>query len=255
MKRRRLIPLAAWICLVALAPLAPLTAGEGALPFADPGADHVLGTDALGRDVLAAVASGGPTLLAVAAAIAVLVTGLSAWFGSLAALHQRAGRAIDAAADAFILVPPVIGVLLIVLAWPGGGVPALLAATVVFGVPYCAKVVRSAAAAAAATGYVEAARASGESTTRIITVEMLPNLAPTLTAQLGLRFTEGLYVVAAVAFLRLPGVLDEGNWAVAVRDNAGGMLLNPWAVAVPAACLLVTVALVHYALPDGKDQP
>ncbi|GAA2149134.1 ABC transporter permease [Glycomyces algeriensis] len=253
--KRRLVPLAAWVALVALAPLLPITAGEGAMPFADPGAGHPLGTDALGRDVLAGAFEGGLLLLTVAAAIALIVTTLSALLGSLAALHRRAGRAIDAAADAFILVPPVIGVLLVVLAWPGGGLPALLAATVLFGVPYCAKVMRSAASAVAATGYVEAARASGESTARVIAVEMLPNLAPTLVTQLGLRFTEGLYVVSAVAFLRLPGVLDEGNWAVMVRDNAPGMLLNPWAVAAPAACLLITVILVHTGLGARREEP
>jgi ABC-type dipeptide/oligopeptide/nickel transport system permease subunit len=253
--KRRLIPLAVWIVLVLAAQLLPVAAGEGSMPYADPGAGHPLGTDALGHDVLAAVLDGGPLLLAVAAAIALVVTALSALFGSLAALHRRAGRAVDAAADAFILVPPVIGVLLVVLAWPGGGLPALLAATVVFGVPYCAKVVRSAASGIAATGYVEAARASGESTARVVAVEMLPNLAPTLITQLGLRFTEGLYVVSAVAFLRLPGVLDEGNWAVMVRDNAPGSLLNPWAVAAPAACLLITVILVHTGLGARREEP
>jgi peptide/nickel transport system ATP-binding protein len=253
--KRRLIPMTVWIGLVAIPPLFPVGASEGGMPFADPGAGHLLGTDALGHDVLAAVLDGGPTLLAVAAAIALIVTALSALLGTLAALHRRAGRVIDAAADAFILVPPVIGVLLVVLAWPGGGLTALLAATVAFGVPYCAKVMRTAASAVASTGYVEAARASGESTGRIIAVEMAPNLTPTLVTQLGLRFTEGLYVVSAVAFLRLPGVLDDGNWAVAVRDNAPGMLLNPWGVAAPAACLLLTVVLVHYALSARTEEP
>jgi ABC-type dipeptide/oligopeptide/nickel transport system permease subunit len=250
MKRR--IPLAAWLLLVCLAPFFPIEAQTGAIPFDDQGP---LGTDALGHDVFAAVLGGGPVLVLVAAAIAVLVTVSSTAVGILAALHPRAGKVIDAIGDGLILVPPVIGVLLIVLAWPGGGIPALLTATVVFGVPYCARVLRTAASAVTATGYVEAARASGETTVRIAAQEVLPNLAPTVVTQLGLRFTEGLYVVSAVAFLRLPGVLDDGNWAVMVRDNASGLLLNPWAVAAPSACLLITVVLVHLALGARTEEP
>lgn len=251
---RRLVPICLWLAVVLLAPVLTREPPERRQPFAERSASSWLGTDLLGSDVLHAVLTGGPVVLGIAAVISVLVTGTSAVVGILAGLYPRLGRLVDSVADALILVPPLIGVLLVVLAWPTGGIAALLAATVLFGVPYCSRVIGSAAAAVASTGYVEASRAGGETTLRLVTHEVLPNMLPTVLTQLGLRFTEALYVVTAVAFLSLPGVLDEDNWAVMVRENAPGVMLNPWGVAAPSLCLLVTVVLVNAALVGTKER-
>lgn len=124
----------------------------------------------------------------------------------------------------------------------------LLAAATLFGVPYCARVVRSAAEPVVRSGYVEAARAGGESLPWLATREVLPVLWHTVLTQLGLRFTEAMYVVTAVSFLKLSSGLDEGSWAVMVRDNISGLLLNPWAALAPAAAIVVVVVAVQQAL-------
>ncbi|MEU3014775.1 ABC transporter ATP-binding protein/permease [Nocardia asteroides] len=247
---------AAGIGLVVLAAvLGPLLAPHPAdkavgMPFAEPGGEAVLGTDRLGHDVLSHLLTGGTELLVVSAVIAVLVTVLSALLGAVAAVRPRAGSLIELGGDLVILLPAVLGILLILTAWPQGGVTALIVVALLFGVPYCARIFAAAAAGIAATGYVEAAVASGESLPHLVFREILPNLRAVFTTQLGLRFVVAVYLVSTVSFLGVPALSDD-NWANMVRDNASGLLLNPWAVLAPSAAIAIVAVGVNLVVTGG----
>ncbi|MFI5501723.1 ATP-binding cassette domain-containing protein [Nocardia asteroides] len=248
--------MAAGIALVVLTAVAgPLVAPHPAqkavgMPFAEPGGEAVLGTDRLGRDVLSHLLTGGTELLLVSAVIAVLVTVLSAVFGAVAAVRPRAGSLIELGGDLVILLPAVLGILLILTAWPQGGVAALITVSLLFGVPYCARIFAAAAAGIAATGYVEAAVASGESLPHLVFREILPNLRAVFTTQLGLRFVVAVYLVSTVSFLGVPALSDD-NWANMVRDNASGLLLNPWAVLAPSVAIAIVAVGVNLVVTGG----
>ncbi|MGM7647017.1 ABC transporter ATP-binding protein/permease [Nocardia sp. JW2] len=234
----------------------PLFAPHGAeeavgIPFAEPGGGAVLGTDRLGRDVFSHLLTGGTQLLVVSAVIAVAVTVLSAVLGAVAAVRPRAGSVIELAGDLVILLPAVLGILLVLTAWPQGGVAALIVVSLVFGVPYCARIFAASAASIAATGYVEAAVASGESLPYLVFREILPNLRSVFTTQLGLRFVVAIYLVSTVSFLGVPA-LGADNWAIMVRDNASGILLNPWAVLAPSAAIAIVAVGVNLVVTAGS---
>ncbi|MFE1592605.1 ATP-binding cassette domain-containing protein [Nocardia sp. NPDC058705] len=241
--------------VVLLAVVGPLLAPYPAdaavgMPFAGPGGGAVLGTDRLGRDVLSHLLTGGTQLLVVAAVIAVAVTVLSAVLGAVAAVRPRAGRAIELCGDLVILLPAVLGILLVLTAWPQGGVTALIAVSLVFGVPYCARIFAASATTIATSGYVEAAIASGESLPHLIFREILPNLRAVFTTQLGLRFVVAIYLVSTIAFLGV-SALGPDNWAIMVRDNASGLLLNPWAVLAPSAAIAIVAVGVNLVVTRG----
>ncbi|MEV0076215.1 ATP-binding cassette domain-containing protein [Nocardia neocaledoniensis] len=240
------------ILLAVVGPLlAPYSAEQAVgMPFAGPGGGAVLGTDRLGRDVLSHLLTGGFQLLVVSAVIAVAVTVLSALLGAVASVRPRAATVIALGGDLLILLPAVLGILLVLTAWPQGGVFALIAVSLLFGVPYCARIFASAAAGIAATGYVEAAIASGESLTHLVFREILPNLRSVFTTQLGLRFVVAVYLVSTVAFLGV-SALDDDNWANMVRDNASGLLLNPWATLAPSAAIAVVAVGVNLVVTGG----
>lgn len=254
---RRVLPCALWLVLLLVAWFvgrhspAQLVTG----PFAGPGPDALLGGDRLGRDVFSQVLRGGQGLIAVAVLIAVLVTGLATAAALAAALIGWLRWVITAISDVLIVIPALLGVLLVVLAWPDGGVAAVVLAAVLFGVPYTQRVLQPGFDVVARRGHVEAARASGEPLLVVMTGEMLPALLRSVLTQLGLRFTEGLYVISAMGFLRLPGLLGEHNWAVMVRDNASGALLNPWGILAPSLAIVVTVLVVQVALPSEDPYP
>ncbi|MEU2451067.1 ABC transporter permease subunit [Streptomyces sp. NPDC012765] len=249
--------------LVLLALTGPLLAPHAtdtplAFPYATAGDGAVLGGDVLGRDVLSRVLAGGAPLIATALCIAVAVTTVATVVGIIAALRPAVGRWIEGAADLAILLPAVLGIMLIALAWPGGGRLAIGVAATVLGIPYAVRIVAAAAAPIAATGYVEAAAAGGERLWHLAVREVLPNLRATLVALFGLRFVEGVYVVSVAAFLQLGPQPPEADWALMIRENAAGITLNPWAVAAPCLAiglLAVSVNLAAEALAPARPIP
>nr|WP_231951500.1 ABC transporter permease subunit [Nocardia terpenica] len=175
--------------------------------------------------------------------------------GPVSALWPRVGVVIERCADLAILLPAVLALLLVVLSWPSAGTLGVVLVAIALGIPYSARVFAAAATGIAATGYVEAARLGGESVGYLIFREMLPNMRELFFTQLGLRFVEAMYIVATAAFLRLPTSLGSANWAVMVRDNVSGILLNPWAVLAPSLAIgIVAVSVNLLAAALGHTQ-
>ncbi|MFJ2866645.1 ABC transporter permease [Kitasatospora sp. NPDC087314] len=257
-RRRVLVRALPALLLVLLALAGPLLAPHPVdlpltAPYGAPDDQAVLGGDQLGRDVFSRLLHGGAPLIATALAVAVLVTGAATVLGVLAVLRPRLGRWVERTADVAILLPAVLGIMLIALAWPAGGRLAVAAAAVVLGTPYAVRVVAAAAAPIAATGYVEAAAAGGERLWYLVTREILPNLRATVLALFGLRFVEGVYVVSVAAFLQLGPQPPEADWALMIRENSAGILLNPSAVAAP--CLAIGLLAVSVNLAADALAP
>ncbi|WP_228783347.1 ATP-binding cassette domain-containing protein [Nocardia cyriacigeorgica] len=252
---RRIAAVAPAIVVVVLALLGPSLAVRGAeqpigIPFSGPSGDAWLGTDRLGRDVLSRLLYGGWGLLLTAAVIAVVVTVVASVLGAVAALRPRAGAVIELGMDFVILLPAVLGILLVLTSWPDAGVAGLIVLALLFGAPYCARVFAAAAAGVASSGYVEAAQAGGENLAHLVFREMMPNLREVFATQLGLRFVAGVYLVATASFLQLPTTLGATNWAVMVRDNTSGLLLNPWAALAPSLAIAVVAVSVNLAVSE-----
>ncbi|MER7467450.1 ABC transporter permease subunit [Streptomyces sp. NPDC097981] len=259
-RRAALVPA---LVLSALALAGPLFAAHPldapvVAPYAAAGDGGPLGGDQLGRDVLSRLLHGGTVLIGSAALVAVLVTLAGVVVGCFAVLHPLLGRAVERTADVAILLPPVLGIMLIALAWPGGGRWAVTGAAVVLGIPYAVRIVAAAAAPLAGAGYVEAALARGESLRHVALREILPNLRSTVAALFGLRFVEGVYVISMAAFLQIGPRPPAADWALMIRENAPGILLNPWAVIAPSlavAALAVSVNLACASLtPRSADK-
>ncbi|MGX4694359.1 ABC transporter permease [Streptomyces sp. JNUCC 63] len=249
------LPLVLTVAGPLLAPHAidsPVTA-----PFAPPSADAPLGGDQLGRDVLSRLLHGGTLLVAGALLVAAVVTAAAALIGCFAVLRPALGRAVERCADVAILLPPLLGIMLIALTWPGGGRWAVIAAAVVLGIPYAVRVVAAAAAPLASAGYVEAAITRGESTAYIALRELLPNLRSTVLTLFGLRFVEAVYIISMAGFLQIGPQPPASDWSLMVRENAPGILLNPWAVVAPSlaiAAVAITINLATQALAPDTTQ-
>ncbi|MFD7456524.1 MULTISPECIES: ABC transporter permease [unclassified Streptomyces] len=240
-----LLLVAVALCGPWLAPHAidtPVTA-----PYAGPGADAVLGGDQLGRDVLSRLLAGGRELVVSALLVAVLVTATAAVLGAVGAVRPVVGRIVERIADVLMLLPAVLGILLVTLSWPGGGRLAVIAAAVALGVPYAVRLAAGAAAPVAATGYVEAAAAGGERLWFLVRREILPNLRATLLALFGLRFVAAVYLVATAGFLQVGPQPPAADWALMIRENSAGILLNPWAVVAPSAAIGLLALSVNLA--------
>ena len=218
------------------------------ITFERPSANAWLGGDRLGQDVASQMLHGGWGLLLLGATIAVLVTGFAAVLGAAAGLRPRAGAWIERFSSLAMLLPPVLAILLFMLSWPESGTFGLVVISVLAGTPYSARVFAAAASGITVSGYIEAAQARGEQLSYLVFREVLPNLRETLFTQLGLRFVEAMYLVSTAAFLQLPTTLGDANWAVMVRDNASGILVNPAAVLAPSLAIGLLAVSVNSAV-------
>jgi len=215
-----------------------------------PNATNWLGTDRIGRDMLtrilfgarvtvliALTAAGGAFLIGCTLGIAAAVAG--GWFDLLAT------RVVDA-----VMAFPSLILALIVLSVMGTSIPvliivmALLASTVVF------RLARAVAADINAMEYVEIARLRGESMRWFLFREILPNAAPTMIAEFGLRFINAAIFISSLSFLGLgiqPPFADLGGM---VRDNALAMTFGRTAPLLPAIALAILAIAVNLIV-DG----
>ncbi|WP_328966967.1 ABC transporter permease [Streptomyces sp. NBC_00239] len=245
--------------LIALAALPLLLALTGPLfaphtldtpvtaPYATPGGGAALGGDQLGRDVLSRLLHGGTLLIGSALLVAVVVTLSATLIGCVAVLRPAFGRLVERCADVAILLPSLLGIMLIALAWPSGGRGAVTLAAIALGIPYAVRIVAAAASPLAAAGYVEAAVTRGESTAYIALREILPNLRSTVLTLFGLRFVEAVYVISMAGFLQIGPQPPASDWSLMVRENAPGILLNPWAVLAPSLAIALIAITVNFA--------
>jgi peptide/nickel transport system permease protein len=92
--------------------------------------------------------------------------------------------------------------------------------------------------------FVDAARASGDGTLRIVCVEILPNVVGTLVVEATFRLTYAIQLIAALAFLGFATDPNAPNWGTMVSQSASALVLQPAASLVPAAAIaLLTVGV------------
>jgi peptide/nickel transport system permease protein len=228
---------------LALALLGPLFAGDPGprSPSFTLGGGHRLGTDFIGRDVWRQVLLGGRSVVLVALAATALAYLLALPLGLISALTHRTWleELLMRPLDVLLAVPSLLLILLAAAVLsPGATGLSVLVALVNF--PDAARIVRAAAAEAAARPAVEALRMQGETWWRMAVGYVGRSIARTLAADAGIRLTGVLYLVATAAFLGVGVEPDASDWAVMVDRNRTGLFVQPWAVVVPA---LLIVAL------------
>lgn len=222
------------------------TAGTVGEPWAAPLPGHPLGTDVLGRDVLARALAGGAGLLAVALPAGFATTALGAGLGLVATRDARLARLLTRVSAGLLALPALLLVLICAAALPYWvAVPVVM---VLFGTPMSARVVHATASPLRRAGFVEAAAARGERPFAVALRELLPAVAGTVLADLGLRTVTALQLAVSVTVLGLGPAPPAADWALMLRENFPGIALNPWSVLAPAAALAVVAAVIMLGL-------
>jgi peptide/nickel transport system permease protein len=215
--------------------LAPYSPTELAgTPYLAPGGDFLLGTDSLGRDVLSRVLHGGRSVVLLAGAATLGAYAIGATVGLVAGYSRSvADTVLMRIVDVFLAFPPLL-FLLVLAAGLGAGPGVLILGVALINVPGIARVVRAATLDVAVRSYVEAAIARGERTASVLAREILPNIAGTVAADAGVRFTGSILAVAGLNFLGLGVRPPSPDWATMIAENRQSITLQPWAVAAPA---------------------
>jgi ABC-type dipeptide/oligopeptide/nickel transport system permease subunit len=132
----------------------------------------------------------------------------------------------------------------------GSSKPVLVLAAVIVLFPGAARIVRSATLEVSTRGFVEAAVARGENTVAILRREVLPNIIPPIVADLGLRFSWSIILIASVNFLGLGIKPPSPDWGVMISENLVTLSSNPWAVIAPALMIGLLIIAVNL-MGDG----
>ncbi|EPJ41348.1 hypothetical protein STAFG_1586 [Streptomyces afghaniensis 772] len=259
-RRRGRLALAVLMLVGAVALLGPLFAPHAVtdavdIPYAPGSAEVPLGTDRLGSDVLSRVLSGGRSLLLTSLAVTAAVCVLGALLGMLAAWRRGwTDTLILRLADVLLGLPAFLLLSVVVVATGRGTAGVALASGLVL-LPESVRVVRAATLRILAQDYVEVAVARGERTVSVLGREVLPNLLPVLAADAGVRFLGAVTVVATAAFLGYGAQPPAADWGLMVLENRDGLTLQPLAVLVPAALLLVLLLSVNLLLDAAFPGP
>ena len=214
---------------------------------AGPGPDHVLGTDTLGRDMLSRLVAGARISLTVGYASTLVgmtggaILGLAAGY-----LRGRLEGFIVAAMDAVLAFPALV-LVLAVTAFVGHDIRIIILVLGVLGIPAFARVSRANTLSLAQREFVLAARAMGAGNLRILALEILPNVVPSI-------LTFGLLVVAVamiaegtLAFLGLSVPPPAASWGAMVAEGRTVLDTSPQVSLIPAAVFFLTIFALNLA--------
>ncbi|KUL43521.1 hypothetical protein ADL12_07505 [Streptomyces regalis] len=225
------------------------------IPYAPGSRQAPLGTDRLGSDVLSRVLSGGRSLLLNGLLVTAAVCALGAVAGMTAAYRKGwTDTLILRLADVLLGLPAFLLLSVVVVATGRGTAGVALAAGLVL-LPESIRVVRAATLRILSQDYVEVAVARGERTANVLGREVLPNLAPVLAADAGVRFLGAVTVVATAAFLGYGAQPPAADWGLMVLENRDGLTLQPLAVLAPAVLLLVLLLATNLLLDVAFPGP
>ena len=221
-------------------------------PFWQPGGSwtYVLGTDAIGRDILSRLIHGARLSLSIGIAVVLISLALGIVLGLIAGFVRGVVEiAIMRIMDIILTLPSLLLAIVIVAILGPGLMNAMLAVAVVV-LPHYVRITRAAVIAEVSKDYVTAARISGAGTLRLMFSEVLPNCAAPLIVQASLGVSTAILDAAALGFLGLGAQPPASEWGTMLADAREFVLRAWWVVTFPGLAILVAV-LAFNLLGDG----
>jgi peptide/nickel transport system permease protein len=224
-----------------IAPYDPLAVDFAAMLTA-PSAEHPLGTDSFGRDVLSRLIYGSRTALLVGFGASMLGASLGALIGvGSAYFGGRVDLFVQRIMDVLLSFPLIILALALV-AILGNSIPNLIIAIMIPMVPRCALVIRSSALSIRQMPYVDAARAAGFSHSRIILRHMLPNVMASYLVMLTAFLGQAILLEASLSCLGLGVQEPLPAWGLMLRGAAVEFAETaPWMAIFPGLAISLAV--------------
>jgi peptide/nickel transport system permease protein len=213
-------------------------------------AGYPLGTDELGRDMLARLIYGGRLSLMVGISPVIFAFCIGTSFGLVAGyVGGWVNTAIMRTVDVFYAFPSVLLAIAISGALGAGIVNSIVSLTIVF-VPPITRVAESVTTGARNLDFVEAARASGADPLTIMRVHILGNvLGPIFVYATGL-ISVSMILAAGLSFLGLGTKPPEPEWGLMLNTLRTAIYVNPWVAALPGA-MIFAVSICFNLLSDG----
>src|SRR5690606_36154581 len=215
--------------------------------FLPPGADHWLGTDNLGRDMLALVMSGTFTSFQVAALSVVIGVGIGVPLGLAAAAWGGAVEWLVLRLSDFMFAFPAVIVAILITTLLGPGATNAIIAIGIFNIPVFARVARGGAMSIGTLDFVAAARLAGLGKGAIALRHLLPNIMSLIIVQGTIQLSLGILSEAGLSYIGIGTQPPETSLGLMLRDAQGMFLVHPWLSIVPGLSIVFIVIALNIA--------
>jgi peptide/nickel transport system permease protein len=221
-----------------------------------PSREHLLGTDAIGRDTLSRIIYGarislmvGVIALGVAAIVGTIIGLLAGYYGGV--VQTVIMRFIDA-----LMAFPMIVLALVISAVLGGGIRNVMIALGIALIPAYARLMCGQTLSVKENDYVMATRATGANNIRIILIHIFPNCLPPLIVMLTMMMGTTMLAEAGLSFLGIGIQAPAAAWGSMITDGYQHLVTNPVLASAPGVALMLVVFsfnIVGDGLRDALD--
>ena len=211
-----------------------------------PSAQHLMGTDRLGRDVLSRVMVGSRDVLIIAPLAALLGVVAGTLLGLIMGFYRGAvDDILSRIVEAFLALPVVLVALLVLVVL--GTSPLVVVAVVgILFTPIVARTVRSAVLSERQLDYVTAAKLRGETGFFILSREIFPNVLGPTVVEMTVRFGYAIFTVATLSFLGVGLQPPSPDWGLTVAEEYNNMISGVWwPTLFPALAIASTIIAVN----------
>jgi peptide/nickel transport system permease protein len=211
-----------------------------------PSAQHLMGTDRLGRDVLSRVMVGARDVLIIAPLAAMVGVVAGTLLGLIMGFYRgRIDDILSRIVEAFLALP-VILVALLTLVVLGTSPLVVVAVVGILFTPIVARTVRSAVLTERQLDYVTAAKLRGETGFFILSREIFPNVLGPTVVEMTVRFGYAIFTVATLSFLGVGLQPPSPDWGLSVAEEYNNMISGVWwPTLFPALAIASTIIAVN----------
>lgn len=247
------------LCLIALAAIladvffdyeSMAVQQSAAMRLKPPSAQHLLGTDEVGRDILARIVYGARISLPVAAATILFAAIIGGMLGAIAGYgSKRVDDVIMRIMDIFLAIPSTLLAIAIVAAL-GPSIVNMMIAITMSNIPPFARIVRSSVITIRNEEYIEAARAIGGSDSRIVFRHIIPNAMAPLIVQATMCVAGSILSIASLSFLGLGIQPPTPEWGSMLSNGRQFIRSAWWVCTFPGVAIMLSILSLNL-LGDG----
>ena len=205
-----------------------------------PSAEHLFGTDNLGRDIFARVLYGARISMTVGFAVGLLSTLIGMSLGLYASTNPLLDNLLMRICDGLKAIPNIL-LAITLMAVLGANMRNVITSLTIVSVPGVARIARSQALLVREQTYVEAMRAAGASRTRILWRHVMPNILSPIIVQMTFTFASAIISEASLSFLGAGIPIPAPSWGGMLSDARSYIYTSWWMILFPAIFTMLSV--------------
>ncbi len=213
-------------------------------------AEFLLGTDAVGRDILSRIIYGARYSLMIGLIVVTLSLSVGIGLGLVAGFFRGWTETMIMRLMDIVLALPSLLLAIVIVAILGPGLANAMIAVAIVYVPHYTRLTRASVMTERTKDYVTASRVSGAGVARLMFATVLPNCMAPLIVQATLGFSNAILDAAALGFLGLGAQPPTPEWGTMLADAREFVLRAWWVVTFPGLAILITV-LAFNLMGDG----